>query len=161
MLMIVGLIFLSFMGTMWTTQADSGGGAVGFFSPQLIGVGLLSFGFILLIAGIAASSEKKNQGQPIVIQAPTPYMTPQPIPQNAPSVILAICPNCKMRIPAESKFCPECGYVLQAVPSADQVHPPPWDEQPSQPSDIPQFCENCGAPREDGNFCKKCGTRLA
>ena len=28
-------------------------------------------------------------------------------------MILAICPQCKSRIPSESKYCPECGTDLQ------------------------------------------------
>jgi len=30
-----------------------------------------------------------------------------------PAKVLAICPQCRNRIPAESKFCPECGENLQ------------------------------------------------
>jgi len=144
---------------MWTSQSGSGGGAFGFFSPQLIGVGLLFFGFILLIAGLAASG-KEHQTQPLVIQTHNPYMMPQPIQQIAPSVVLVICPNCKKRIPSESKFCPECGYILQAISPIDQVPPPPETEQSSQPSDTPRFCEKCGDPREDGGFCKQCGAKI-
>jgi hypothetical protein len=166
-LMIIGLIFFSFVGVMWSSNASSSGGDVGVFFPQLIGGGLLFFGFILLIAGLAASSEG-SRVQPIVMQSPAPLwseaelrsiINPQ-VPQNAPSAVLAICPNCKMRIPSESKFCPECGYVLHAVPSMNQVPAPPKVDQPSQPSDIPRFCESCGAPREDGIFCKQCGSKL-
>jgi len=29
------------------------------------------------------------------------------------TTVVAICPQCKHRIPAESKFCPECGANLQ------------------------------------------------
>ena len=159
-LMIIGLIFVSYDGMIWSSNANSSGGSIGIYSPQLIGAGLLFFGFILLIAGLAASSERRNQEPPIVFQAPAQYTTPQPISQNAPSVVLAICPNCKIRIPSESKFCPECGYVLHVVSPTDHVPSSPKDKQLSQPSDAPRFCESCGAPREDGNFCKHCGERL-
>jgi len=167
-MMIIGIILMSFFSVGYS----SGGGVAGFFSPQLIGIGLFLLGFIIMIAGLAASSEKKNQGQPIIIQAPTPYLSPRSMyderawerlvegSRNTPSVILAICPNCKKRIPSENKFCPECGYDIQAVPSTNQAPPPPQIEQTPQSSDTPRFCEKCGALREDGIFCKKCGAKV-
>ena len=30
-------------------------------------------------------------------------------------MILAICPQCRSRIPSESKYCPECGTDLQRI----------------------------------------------
>jgi hypothetical protein len=34
------------------------------------------------------------------------------IKHSTPSSVLAICPQCKNRIPSESKYCPECGTDL-------------------------------------------------
>jgi hypothetical protein len=31
------------------------------------------------------------------------------IKHSSPSLVLAICPQCKNRIPSKSKYCPECG----------------------------------------------------
>lgn len=31
------------------------------------------------------------------------------IKHSSPSLVLAICPQCKSRIPSKSKYCPECG----------------------------------------------------
>ena len=31
------------------------------------------------------------------------------IKHSNPQLVLAICPKCKSRIPAKSKYCPECG----------------------------------------------------
>ncbi|MGQ9641184.1 MAG: zinc-ribbon domain-containing protein [Candidatus Bathycorpusculaceae bacterium] len=36
-----------------------------------------------------------------------------PIPKPTPRQVLLICPKCKTRIPATSKFCPECGTDLR------------------------------------------------
>ena len=153
LMMVIGFIFVSFLGVNFVSQ----GGLMGVFSPTIIGILLMLLGFILFIAGLAASP--KEEKQPIIIQAPAPYMPPQQISQPI-TTVLAICPNCKNGIPAESKFCPECGYVLHAISSASQVPPPPPIEQISQSYDTPRFCENCGTPYEDGNFCKKCGAKV-
>jgi ribosomal protein L40E len=34
--------------------------------------------------------------------------------QSPSTLVLAICPECKSRIPAEAKYCPECGADLQS-----------------------------------------------
>jgi len=165
LLMVLGFVFVS----LFPVQSYNGG-VSGMFSPQIIGILLMLLGFILFIAGLAASP--KEEKQPIIIQAPAPYMPPRSMyderawerlvegSRNTPSVVLAICPNCKKRIPSENKFCPECGYDIQAVPSTNQAPPPPQIEQNPQSSDAPRFCENCGTPYEDGNFCKKCGAKV-
>jgi RNA polymerase subunit RPABC4/transcription elongation factor Spt4 len=142
LMMVLGFVFVSL-----SPIQSYNGGAGGLFSPQIIGVLLMLLGFILFIAGLAASP--KEEKQPIMIQAPAPYMPPQFMPQPMAqpiTTVLLICPKCKKRILAESKFCPECGYVLQAVPS--------------MPPDAPRFCEKCGALREDGDFCKRCGAKV-
>jgi membrane protease subunit (stomatin/prohibitin family) len=47
------------------------------------------------------------------------------------------CPNCGKTIPADSKFCPECGFGL-----------------------APKKCTNCGADVPPGSkFCPECGTK--
>jgi hypothetical protein len=38
---------------------------------------------------------------------------PQTSPQPQKPVVVAFCPQCKSRIPLESKFCLECGTSLQ------------------------------------------------
>lgn len=34
------------------------------------------------------------------------------IKHSIPSLVLAICPRCKNRVPSTSKYCPECGTDL-------------------------------------------------
>jgi len=101
---------------MWGSYVGREGGAIGLFSPQLVGVGLLFLGFILLIAGLAASPTER-QVRPVVIPKPTPSETPQQ-PPKVVTTILAICPQCKNRIPADTKFCPQCGADLR--PKTDE-----------------------------------------
>ncbi len=107
LLMILGFVFVS----MFPVQ--SVGGVQGMFSPQIIGILLMVLGFVLFIAGLAASpKEEKQPPQPIVInQSPPAYLPQQP--PIAEQKVLAICPKCKKRIASESKFCPECGFDLQ------------------------------------------------
>ena len=111
-LMVVGLFFLSFMGVMWESYGGLEDGGVGFFFPQIIGLGLIGLGFIVFIAGLAASPVIRTEPRTVRPQIVTP-----PSPAPTPT-ILAICPQCKSRIPAESKFCPECGTNLQPKKTA-------------------------------------------
>ncbi len=46
-------------------------------------------------------------------------MTPQGTPQAAPAAALVICPKCGEKVPATSKFCPNCGTNL--TPPAQQA----------------------------------------
>ena len=39
--------------------------------------------------------------------------TTPPASPSQEQIVLAICPECKSRIPVESKFCLECGTDLQ------------------------------------------------
>ncbi len=55
-------------------------------------------------------------------------------------VAQVICPNCKQQVPSTSKFCPNCGFNLQAP----QTKP----------------CPNCGTALPIGiKFCSNCGTK--
>jgi membrane protease subunit (stomatin/prohibitin family) len=57
---------------------------------------------------------------------------------QAPAAGTSTCPNCKASIPADSKFCPECGTNLQSV-----------------------TCPKCQTPNAPGaKFCTNCGERL-
>jgi len=116
LIMILGLFFLSFLGAMWTSFGDIRGGGFGLFFPQLIGLGMLGIGFILIIAGLAASPiERPRTIIRQVQERPAPPSAPSPSPAPAPTVtqVLAICPQCKARIASNSKFCPECGADLR------------------------------------------------
>jgi len=74
--------------------------------------GILAFiGFVVCIYGAAASPAGK-QIRPVVVSKPVPTATPQE-PPKAVQTILAICPQCKNRIPADAKFCSQCGADLR------------------------------------------------
>jgi membrane protease subunit (stomatin/prohibitin family) len=64
-------------------------------------------------------------------------------PAPAPAAALVICPKCSARVPATSKFCPECGTTLTA-PSTGTIN-----------------CPKCGHPViATAKFCPECGTKL-
>ena len=64
--------------------------------------------------------------------------------QAAPAAALVICPNCGSRVPATSKFCPECGKTL-TPPAAGAM-----------------TCPNCGKSIPAGSkFCPECGKKIA
>lgn len=61
--------------------------------------------------------------------------------QAAPAAALVICPKCNSRIPATSKFCPECGAAL-TPPSSGAINCPKCGK--SIPANS-KFCPECGA----------------
>jgi membrane protease subunit (stomatin/prohibitin family) len=70
-------------------------------------------------------------------------MTPTGMTQ-APAAALVICPKCGARVPATSKFCPECGTQL-TPPSAGAIN-----------------CPKCGKSIPAGSkFCPECGEKLS
>ncbi len=60
--------------------------------------------------------------------------------QAAPAAALVICPKCGARVPATSKFCPECGTTL-TPPSAGAINCPKCGK--SIPANS-KFCPECG-----------------
>jgi membrane protease subunit (stomatin/prohibitin family) len=60
--------------------------------------------------------------------------------QAAPAAALVICPNCSARVPATSKFCPECGKSL-TPPAAQTISCPKCGK--SIPANS-KFCPECG-----------------
>jgi len=67
---------------------------------------------------------------------------------GAPAVALVICPSCSAQIPSTSKFCPNCGKSISAMPA--------------QPSQVPsEKCKKCGEILPTGaKFCHNCGTKV-
>ncbi len=64
-------------------------------------------------------------------------------PAQAPAAALVICPKCGARIPATSKFCPECGTAI------------------TPPSSGTMTCPKCGKTIPAGSkFCPECGAQL-
>jgi membrane protease subunit (stomatin/prohibitin family) len=63
-------------------------------------------------------------------------------PAPTPTAALVICPKCNARVPATSKFCPECGASLSAPTGTTK-------------------CPKCGHPVLDtAKFCPECGQKL-
>jgi membrane protease subunit (stomatin/prohibitin family) len=67
---------------------------------------------------------------------------------GAPALALVVCPSCSAQIPSTSKFCPNCGKSISAMPA--------------QPSQVPsEKCKNCGEILPTGaKFCHNCGTKV-
>ena len=69
-------------------------------------------GFIMFVVGLATSS---RQYVPVTPSPQVAFYGPQerrPPPQEQKTIVLVICPQCKSRVPSESKFCPQCGANL-------------------------------------------------
>lgn len=62
-------------------------------------------------------------------------------PAQAPAAALVICPKCSSRIPATSKFCPECGTRL-TPPTTEAIICPKCGKSIPAHS---KFCPECGA----------------
>jgi ribosomal protein L40E len=142
-LMIVGLIMIFTLGGVrWGASSESiGGGGITFF--PLVGAGMAIIGFLVFIAGLAASPTPKEQA-PVVISVPGAEKT---------SEVLVVCPECGEHVSAKSKFCPECGAELRPKPRAK-----------ARETEVPKkagFCMYCGAELpEDSKFCPECGKKV-
>jgi len=68
----------------------------------IVGSAILVIGGMVLDHQVDEALAKAKAGAP----------APPPSPPQEPTV-LAICPQCKSRIPSKSKFCLECGTNLQ------------------------------------------------
>jgi membrane protease subunit (stomatin/prohibitin family) len=70
-------------------------------------------------------------------------MTPTGAPQAAPAAALVICPKCGEKVPATSKFCPNCGTNL------------------TPPSQSSMTCPNCSKSiPANSKFCPECGFKI-
>jgi membrane protease subunit (stomatin/prohibitin family) len=71
-------------------------------------------------------------------------MTPTGTTQAAPAAALVICPKCGEKVPATSKFCPNCGTTL------------------TPPTQGAMACPNCSKSiPANSKFCPECGTKIA
>jgi membrane protease subunit (stomatin/prohibitin family) len=61
-------------------------------------------------------------------------------PAQAPAAALVICPKCNAKVPATSKFCPECGTTL-TPPAAGAINCPKCGKLVPSTS---KFCPECG-----------------
>jgi DNA-directed RNA polymerase subunit RPC12/RpoP len=70
-------------------------------------------------------------------------MNSQGSAQAAPAAALVICPKCSSKVPATSKFCPECGTTL--TPPSERAVP----------------CPKCGKSiPANSKFCPECGNKI-
>jgi len=70
-------------------------------------------------------------------------MNQQGAPQAAPAAALVICPKCGEKVPATSKFCPNCGTNL------------------TPPSQQAMTCPNCSKSiPANSKFCPECGFKI-
>ncbi|MGC8816214.1 MAG: transglutaminase domain-containing protein [Candidatus Hadarchaeum sp.] len=76
---------------------------------------MLPFVVVIVIMAILGAIASTRRRRALPRQKPT--ATPEPEPEAAtapePTRALAICPKCNARVPAEAKFCTECGADLK------------------------------------------------
>ncbi|MCW4048533.1 MAG: hypothetical protein NWE89_02235 [Candidatus Bathyarchaeota archaeon] len=98
-------IFTSIIGFALVMAKLSGEAA----APEdaiVIGGCMMVVGVIMFIGGLVTPSKQEPQ-------TPTPNAVAQPeTSSSVEPIVLVICPNCKVRVPSMSKFCPECGESL-------------------------------------------------
>jgi membrane protease subunit (stomatin/prohibitin family) len=94
---------------------------------------------------------------------------PQSGPATAPAPQEISCPDCKLSIATDAKFCPHCGHqqlVFDQCVNCGKNLPPnarfcskcghPADEKP-----VPKFCPHCKAENLPSSvFCNQCGEKL-
>ena len=103
--------------------AQNPGGSAGAAAGIGMGAGL---GFV--VPGMINAAMQAQQAQ-------TASATPGGAAAGA-AVAMIACPNCQAKIPADSKFCPECGKPVAQTVECPQCH--------TQNPAGAKFCSNCG-----------------
>jgi len=153
-LIIIGAIFFYVSNTAVGTATGPGGGFVGYRTEHqifmMIGVILGIVGFIVLVAGLAASKKEKP--------VPPQTLVVQPSATSKEPETLVICPECDARVSAKSKFCPECGEKLEPKRKAK---PREVEEEETEELKKVGFCMYCGTELPEGaDFCPECGKEV-
>ena len=81
------------------------------FNDLIINVSLSIGGWVVIIINEIVFSVRKEQLE--IDRDETIKGSGEKHPHSP--MILAICPQCKSRIPSNSKYCPECGTDLQRL----------------------------------------------
>jgi len=108
-LMVVG----GFFSVSIVIPSLSLGGMQSFTFLPVAGVVMGIVGFLTFIVGLAASDTEKYRSQPQQKRYPPFYKKPSTQQPTQLIKTVAICPQCKNRIPTNVKFCPECGLDLR------------------------------------------------
>ena len=102
--------------------SGSGGGVAG----DMLGLGI----------GMAAAGSVSSQ-----VSDMFKGFNAAPVPEpSAPETVS--CPACKTQVPANTKFCPECGSKIEIL------------------SENETLCPSCGKKTAKGKFCMECGAPL-
>lgn len=109
-LMVVGILIGATLGGVSWEVSEGGFSTGGLTLFQLVGAGMGFIGFLVFIAGLAASPTPKQQG-PVVVSLPAAEREP---------LVLLVCPSCGEQVPAKSKFCPNCGKKLSPPSDAEK-----------------------------------------
>ncbi len=129
---------------MKTAMAMEKSAATGSQPGAVAGVGLT-----MMMPGVLSDAVKKESG---------------------PAMPQAECPSCRNPIPADSKFCPYCGYhvvVFEQCRKCRANLPPHSNFCPVCGAGVsgqssPKKCSGCGAENlPDSTFCNGCGEKLS
>lgn len=146
------------IGNMGPAISSGGGGSV---MGDMIGLGV----------GVAAASAiapqmgdlMRNMGAGIQ----TAPQTTVSVPASSPASDSIKCLNCGKELPANAKFCLECGTKIEVLADNEMICPACGKKTPKG-----KFCMECGAPLvnkcpncgaevpQGGKFCLECGTKL-
>ena len=87
--------------------------------------------------------------------------------QNASQPQSVKCPNCGNMLPANAKFCLECGTKIEQLAENEMICPACGKKTPKGKfciecgTPLANRCPNCGAEvPQGGKFCLECGTKL-
>jgi membrane protease subunit (stomatin/prohibitin family) len=88
---------------------------------------------------------------------------------EAAAIPQSLCPDCKLPVPGEARFCPQCGHqvvVFQQCEECGKNMPPnaqfcPACGHRAADKPVPRTCPHCGTENLPKSvFCNKCGNKL-